>query len=112
MRTYRVFVKKNSHWDKVILNLKISSNDDICCNVKKFGMVLYQVHLKRKSYLSSDVYKFSHMGYDEMIRFLDDENATMNLKIEDFEVFIDNKEKIVKAEKLIYEQHDLAVLST
>lgn len=112
VRTYRAFIKENCHEDKMTLNLKISSNDDIYCKVKKFGMAVHQVHLKRKSYHSSDVYKFSHMDYDDMIKFLCDEDAKINLKIGDFEVFIDNKEKIVKTEKFTYGQHGPEVLST
>ena len=101
VRVYRVFIKENSHRDKVMLNLKISTDDDIYCKVKKFGVVLYQVHLKRKSYLSSEVYKFSHIAYDDLLKFLCDDNGVMNLRIDDFEVSIDNQAKIVKAEKII-----------
>lgn len=101
VRAYRVFIRENSHRDKVMLNLKISTDDDIYCKVKKFGVVLYQVQLKRKSYLFSEVYKFSHIAYDDLLKFLCDDNGVMDLRIDDFEVSIDNQAKIVKAEKII-----------
>ncbi len=94
-----------------MLNLKISTNGDIFCKVKKFGIVVYQVNLKRKNYQSSEFFQFSRISYDEMLKFLCDEVGRMNVRIGDFEVCIDNKEKIIKAEHLIYERHDLAVLS-
>lgn len=39
------------------------------------------------------------MDYDDLIKFLCDDDARMDLRTENFEIFIDNKEKIVKVEK-------------
>ncbi|MDR2401854.1 MAG: hypothetical protein LBD32_00040 [Cytophagales bacterium] len=92
-------MRENFHCDKLILNLKIFSNDDIFCKIKKFGMVLYQVRLNKKKYYSSDLYKISLMNYEDLIKFFCDENSKINFETEEFSVFIDNEKKNINVER-------------
>jgi len=63
-------------------------------------MVLYRVLLERKNYHSSDVFKFSKIPYDDLLRYLRDENLKMKFNVEGFDIFVDNNEKFVQVESL------------
>ena len=62
-------------------------------------MILYQIRLSKKKYYSSDSYKLLQMNYNELIKFLCNDQAKINFQTNELSIFVDNEKKIINVER-------------
>ena len=90
---YKIFFYEGKKCSIFSSNIKVDAHGDISFSVKKMGIVVYKRFLKKKKYKTSDVFKFTHLEYQQLINFLRDDHASMQFFVEGYNVFIDNEQK-------------------